>query len=277
VFLGAEQAGTWPFITIASLVGGGLQLLARAIYPGDLKTAVQLPWRLWVGPVFCFVLYGLAWPFALASSNTRQVIGISLINYLWPVLTVLFSVWLVPGVHLSRKIVAALVLALAGLALANFHQIEALLAGTGSQGSTIPHFLPYILALVAALTWAVYSALLARWQAWSRPYITSPVGFIIIGLCGGLVMLATGTLPRRLTGLGTLMTVCYGVGPLAGGYLLWELALARARVQTLSLIAAMTPVLSTLFLCCCLRRMPGLELIGAAVLVGGAVVLSIRE
>jgi drug/metabolite transporter (DMT)-like permease len=277
VFFGAQQTGTWPFVTLASLVGGVLQLLCCRVYRGELRTAIRLPWRLWLGPVFCFVLYGLAWPLALVGSTTRQVVGVSLINYLWPTLTVLFSVWCVPGVRLTPKIILALLLALAGLALANYKPIQTLLSGAGGQAPTLRHFLPYGLATVAAITWAIYSTLLARWRSWAGNYVTSPWGFILIGLVGAMIMVATGTVPRQLTGLGTILTIFYGAGPLAIGYLLWEIALSKARVQALSLIAALTPVLSTLLLCFFLRHLPGGELICAAVLVSAGVVLSMRE
>lgn len=277
VYFGAQQTGTWPFVTLASLVGGVLQLICRRVYRGELVTAIRLPWRLWLGPVLCFVVYGLAWPFALVSSTTRQVVGVSLINYLWPVLTVLFSVWWVPGVRLTPRIILALLLAMAGLGLANFKPLEALLSGASGQAPTLRLFLPYALATVAAITWAVYSALLVRWRSWAANFITSPLGFILIGIFGGLVMLATGTVPRKMTTLGTALTIFYGAGPLAIGYLLWEIALSKARVQALSLVAAITPVLSTLLLCFFLRHLPGAELVFAAILVSAGVVLSMRE
>src|SRR5262249_27505805 len=156
--------------------------------------------------------------------------------------------------RLTPKLIAALALAMAGLVLANYKNIQDLLSGARGQAPTLRHFLPYLLAAVAAITLAVYSVLLVLWRSWARGDVTSPNGFILIGLIGGLVMLATGTLPKALTGLGTLMTVLYGVIPLAAGYLLWELALPKARVQTLSLFAAAIPILSTLLLCVCIHR-----------------------
>jgi drug/metabolite transporter (DMT)-like permease len=55
------------------------------------------------------------------------------------------------------------------------------------------------------------------------------------------------------------------------------MALSRARVQTLSLVAAATPILSTFLLCCFLRTMPGPELAVAALLVSGGIVLSMQR
>lgn len=276
VYLGAREAGTWPFVTIASLTGGGMQMIFRRVYHGELRSAIWLPWRLWLIPMLCFVVYGLVWPWALVTSDSKQVFGVSLINYLWPVLTVLFSVWWVPGVKLKGRTVVALLLAVAGLVCANLKSIR-LLWSAGGTDHSIGQWLPYALALVAATTWGLYSAFLVRWRSWARNYVTSPLGFILIGLFAGAVMVKTQVGPAKLTTFGVLMTLLYGAGPLAAGYLLWELALSRARVQVLSLIAAATPVLSTLLLCCFLRTPPGAELVLAALLVSGGVLLSATE
>jgi drug/metabolite transporter (DMT)-like permease len=153
-----------------------------------------------------------------------------------------------------------------------------LLAAGDSPGVSSAHrFLPYGLALVAAVTWAVYSALLARWREWARNYVTSPAGFLLIGIIACAITAFTGSGPAKLSSQGTLMSICYGIGPLAVGYLLWEIALSKAKVHTLSLLAAATPVLSTLLLCCFLRTLPGPELLVAAFLVSGGVLLSVWE
>ncbi len=278
VYLGAKEAGTWAFVALASLAGGGLQLVFRRAYHGELRSAICLPWRLWAIPLLCFVVYGLVWPWALVSASPKQVFGVSLINYLWPVLTVVFSVWWVPGVRLTMRTVAALLLAMAGLVCANLGNLRALLADSGGNGGgTMRYLLPYALAFAAAITWGMYSAFLVRWRAWARHYVTSPMGFLLIALIAAIVMSLTKTVPRHLSPQGAVLTLLYGAGPLAAGYLLWELALPRARVHTLSLIAAATPVLSTLLLCVFLQSAPGPELVVAALLVSGGVLLSVRE
>ncbi len=260
---------------MASLTGGVLLMVAHRIYRGELSSAIFLPWRIWVAPMFCFVLYGLVWPWAVASSNPRQVFGVNLINYLWPVLTVLFSARLVPGVRLTWRLLLALALALAGLVFANLRAMRELIsANMLANGSHVVDLLPYVLALTAAVSWALYSALLARWRSWAHQYVTSPLGFVLIGLLAFIIGPAVpGAKP---TTSGTLLTLLYGAGPLAVGYLFWELGLARARVQTLSLMAAATPVLSTLLLCTFLKTVPGADLALAALLVSAGVVLSLQ-
>jgi len=278
VFLGAREAGPWPFVAVGSLIGGVLQLTCWRVYRGEWRSALRLPWRLWAVPLVCFVTYGLVWPWALATSNARQVLGVSLINYLWPILTVVFSVWWVPGVRLTSRTVLALGLAVAGLAFANLKTIRELLAaGAVQEDSILPRMLPYFLALVAAVTWGVYSAFLSRWRQWAKGYVTSPIGFLLIGLIACLVVGLTGTWPAKTSATAVWLTALYGIGPLAAGYLLWEIALPRARVQSLSLIAAATPVLSTALLCLFLKTLPGWELVVAALLVSGGVVVSMRE
>ncbi len=278
VFLGARQTGLWPFVALSSLTGAALQLVWRRMSHGELRSALWLPWRLWAAPVCCFVLYGLVWPWALAASTARQVVGVNLINYLWPILTVFFSAWWVPGVRLTRRLVGAMLLALAGLALANLPQLRQMLSTGPDAGRSPSHpFLPYALALLAAVTWGAYSASLARWRHWAKDYVTSPLSFLIIGTIACIIVAFTGTRPPKLAWPALCLTLLYGAGPLAAGYLLWEMALPRAKVQTLSLLAAAIPVLSTCLLWLFLKNPPGLELIAAALLVSGGVVLSLRD
>jgi drug/metabolite transporter (DMT)-like permease len=276
VYCGAKEAGTWPFVTIGSLTGGLIQMAFRRVAHGELVTAIRLPWRLWAVPVVCFVIYGLAWPWALATADPAEVLGVNLINYLWPVLTVVFSAWWVPGVRLTGRTFLALGLALAGLLFANLPQLREVMHHTNGQEANHGILLPFALSALAAVTWAVYSSVLVRWRTWAQRYVTSPIGFILTGLVAGLVMAWTAHWPSGLSFYGGLMTFLYAAGPLAAGYLLWELALPKTKVETLSLIAATTPVLSTFILCVFLKTRPGAELVIAALLVSAGVLLSRR-
>lgn len=280
IFLGAKEVGTWAFVALASLIGGAVQLLAWRWYRGGFRSALRLPWRLWAMSIPCFVAYGLLWPAAMVSATPREVFGVNLINYLWPVLTVLLSAWWVPGAHLTPRIAGAAALSLAGLAWANLAHVQKLLDGPLSAAAGTPpgsHLLPYALAFAAALSWAAYSASLARWRSWAGGYATSPAGFLLTGLVAGWAHLAADTAPVDTSGRGLWLTLSYGVGPLAVGYLVWEMALARARVHALSLLGAVTPVLSTLVLCIVLRVWPGFDVVGGAVLVTAGALLSVRR
>lgn len=277
IFLGAREAGMWSFVAVASLIGGMVQLVAWRWHRGRFRSALRLPWRLWAVSVPCFVAYGLVWPAAVVTSSPQEVYGVNLINYLWPVLTVLLAAWWVPGAQLTARTILAAGLSLAGLVCANLSYLRAGFATASGQQEMPAHgLLPYGLALGAAVSWAVYSASLARWRHWAGAYATSPLGFLLTGLIAAAVNGFSGDTPAPASQRGMLLTVAYGIGPLAVGYLSWEVALARARVQSLGLLGALTPVLSTLLLCVFLRSVPGPELIVGAVLVSAGALLSVR-
>jgi len=274
VFVGAREVGTWKFVAIASLTGGALQLVFRLIWAGGLRDALVLPRRLWLGPITCFVVYGLAWPCGLSLADAHNVGAVNLINYLWPILTVLFGMWLVPGMRFTARVSLAIGLGLAGILCANARSLMYLF-NTKAAPPGASDWLPYALAAAAAITWALYSALLARWSSWAGKYVTSPAGFLLIWLVSSAVLVTNKVGPAP-SHAGLALTVLYGVGPLAAGYLLWEIAISMAELQALSLIAAATPVLSTIWLCCCLRKLPSVELVAAAALIGASIVLSPR-
>lgn len=280
IFLGAREVGPWMFVAVASLLGGLVQLAGWWWHRGTLTSVFRLPWRLWAVSVPCFVAYGLVWPAAMVNASPLDVYGVNLINYLWPVLTVLLAAWWVPGAQLTARSVTAVVVSLAGLACANLPHLRALLADGGAgaaDANPAGRLLPFGLALAAALSWAVYSATLARWRSWAGGYATSPVGFLITGLVAWVVSSLTAGVAADPGVRGFLLTAGYALGPLAAGYLLWEVALARARVHALSLLAAATPVLSTLVLCVFLGAWPGPELCLGAVLVSAGALLCVRD
>ncbi len=280
VCLGADAMGVWAFLAVAALTGGGLQMGLRRAYHGELRSAVSLPSRLWAVTIFGFVLYGVIYPLAVALAGSEaERCGVNLINYLWPPLTVVCGVLWVPPTRFRPVLGLAIALALGGTVLANAGPIRAAWGDLGRADGvwTAASVLPYLLALIGAVVWAIYSSLLARWRRWCRHYNTSAIGLVMVGLIAGLVAFGTESGGSGLTGIGLLAAVLCGLGPQCGGYMLWELALVRADVKTLGLLGAMTPILSTLWLCLLLRFLPGYELILAAILVSGAVVLSTRS
>jgi drug/metabolite transporter (DMT)-like permease len=134
--------------------------------------------------------------------------------------------------------------------------------------------LPYLLGLVAAVSWAMYSVFLARWRAWAKDYTSCAMGMLIAGAAALVVGFLTGESGLRVSAKGIMFILFYALGPSAAGYLLWELAVPRTNVKTLGLMGALIPILSIVWLCLFLRYFPGWELIAAAVLVSLGIVLS---
>lgn len=279
IYLGAKQLGTWTFVFLATVISGTATLLLRWIRRGELRTAICLPPRLWIITLCGFAAYGIVYPWALSRSSSSQILGVNLINYFWPTLTVVCGVLWVPHTRFNPRILIALLLSLAGIFCANAGDIRNLLSDPPKSPapSSATTVLPYFLAGAAAVAWAVYSSLLARWKTWASRYLTSGIGLWLTSLIAGVAGLCSGTLFGHTTTTGFVWTILYGLICSAGGYTMWELALSRAKVQTLGLLGAVTPILSILVLCVFLRQSPSPEILLAAGLVGGGVILSVRS
>jgi drug/metabolite transporter (DMT)-like permease len=235
-----RQLGVWQYLAINGLIAAVGQVAFYSMLGRGPRNLFVMPLRLWAATAVGFVFYSLCFTLGmvLAISNTEAT-GVSLMNYLWPVLTVLFCLVLVPGNRMTARLGMALAISLAGLVVANW-DARCQFRQPGSA-------LPYLLGGLAGSLWALYSALISRWREWSQRYATAPAGFLMISVCGAAVCLAKGD--WRMVDAWTWMALLYsGLVPHAAGYMLWELALHRVPATRLGLMGAATPVLSTLCL-----------------------------
>ncbi len=287
VKLGVEWMGLWQFMAIAYGLGGVSQMVMYRLLMGrELRSLVVLPGRLWVLVCVGFVIYLMAYNcgLAIAGSDENLTVGVSLMNYLWPTLTVVFAVLLVPGTRATWLLGAATATALCGLAVANWRAIAQVFGTSGgevSAGTSIP---PLALGGVAAVSWALYSATLNRWRKLAEGHATSPVGFLLVSAASAALCTAGGQWRPMTAGAWAVVGIA---GALSGaiGYMFWELALHRAPAKVLGLMGAATPILSTVALLAAMAMWPAANghhappqyanlMIGAA-MVAGAVVLSL--
>lgn len=272
VFMG-QRLGVWQFLALTPLVGGLLQLAGYLILGRSVRSLLRPPAKLWLAIALGFVLYLLCYTLGLATATTAaQAMEVSLMNYLWPALAVLFTTWLVPGELLTLRLALAVALALAGVLLACGPDLAWPMAGESPW--------PCLLGGVAAAAWASYCALTARWRHWARDYAAAPLGFLAVGAVAAVVCTwRQAWEPMDLSAWGGVLLTA--AGPWAAGYMLWELALHRAPPVTLSMLGAATPMLSTLCLMALFALTTGLHtsgtrlglLLGGAVLIGVAVLL----
>jgi len=104
VFAG-KQLGIWRFLAITGLISGLLQIAGYLWMGRSLRSILKPPPRLWLAIALGFVIYQFLYAAALVTSTTEtQVVGVSLMNYLWPSLTVLFTTWLVPGQRMHMRL-----------------------------------------------------------------------------------------------------------------------------------------------------------------------------
>ncbi len=272
-----RQVGVWQYLAIGNCIGCVGQVVLYRLLGRRPKSLFIMPPRLWAVAVLGFVFYSVCYATGLISAVTdAQAVGVGLMNHLWPVLTVVFSVFLVPGSRMTARLGVALAVSFLGLAVANWHALDLACVHGAS--------LPFLLGGVAGGLWALYSALIARWRDWGRLYVTAPAGFLMVSLTGVAGCLLTGE--WRAVDARTCLAFLYlGLVPNAVGYMLWEMALHRAPATRLGLLAAATPVLSTLCLLGLFtftgqsRTLPahwGALLTGAALIASAVMLVSIK-
>lgn len=239
---------------LAAVVGFGVQA-ARGVEPLALMRQPAGAWLLSVGGLFGYhALYFLA-------LKTAPAIEANLVNYLWPLLIVLFSA-LLPEERLSPRHVAGALAGFAGAAL--------LILGRGAAGFE-PQFLTgYLAALGCAVVWSGYSVANRRYQA-------VPSG-AVAGFCAATALLAgvchllfeATVIPSPAE---ALVVLVMGLGPAGAAFFVWDHGVKHGDVRALGTLAYLTPLASTLLLVAFGGAEAGWRVAAAALLiVGGAVV-----
>jgi drug/metabolite transporter (DMT)-like permease len=226
-----------------------------------IKALRQPPvaWVVGVGGLFGYhALYFLALRYAPPAEA-------GLLNYLWPLLIVLFSS-LLPGERLAPHHVIGAVLGLVGTVL--------LLAGgtTGFAPGQVPGL---IAAFVAAFVWATYSVL-------SRRLKSVPTD-AVAGFCAATALLAA--LMHRLvestiwpeTTLQWLCVLALGIGPVGAAFYTWDIGMKRGDIRVLGAASYATPLLSTAFLVVAGFARPSANIALAAVLIAGGGLIAAKD
>jgi drug/metabolite transporter (DMT)-like permease len=185
----------------------------------------------------------------------------SLINYLWPLLIVLFSA-LLPGERLRWFHLAGAALGLGGTVI--------LIAGKGELGFDWRYMAGYAAAFACAFTWSSYSVLSRRFAA----VPTDAVG----AFCAATALLSwLGHFAFESTGLPAssgewAAIVALGLGPVGLAFFCWDHGMKRGDVRALGTMAYAAPLLSTLLLIVFGQGELTLPvLLACALIVGGAV------
>ncbi len=249
--------------TLAFLVGVGLW-----VWQGRRGAAVRLRDRFRLPPaVWALGIYGLfGYHFAyFMALRLAPPVEAGLINYLWPLLIVLFAAFL-PGERLhGRQIIGAL-LGFAGAAL----------IVTRGQGLRIdPQYAAgYAFAVACGVIWASYSVLSRR--AGAVP--TSAVG----AFCAAVAALAVvcHLLFEQTVwpvGWAWAAVVGLGLGPVGAAFYTWDYGVKRGDIQTLGTIAYAAPLLSTALLVAVGLAEPSWVLVVAALLIAGGALVATRR
>lgn len=180
----------------------------------------------------------------------------ALITYTWPVLFLLAS---------RRRVQGRLPLATLGGALLAFSGAALLVAPQALAGGFSGAWGGYLLALVAALCWALYSLAcqVPGWRLGER----MPHLLLTASVMTGAASLALEGVSELPSSSALLATAALGLGPYGIAMLAWDRALGDPQAARLGNLAHAVPVLATLFLVVAGVTAPDWRLPVAAVLV----------
>ncbi|WP_102504854.1 aromatic amino acid DMT transporter YddG [Salinivibrio kushneri] len=187
-----------------------------------------------------FVVYELCLALSLAWANTRtQAIEMGVINYLWPCLTVLFSVILTRQ-KVSLWLYPALVVAFMGVVW----------TVGGKQGVSWSHLVAniqsnpvsYILAFSGAIIWAIYCNL-TKMRAQGKNGITWFFCATAVTLWVGYLVSDAPAMSLSWQTSGYVLLAGLAMG---GGYGLWNIGILKGNLMVLATLSYFIPILSTL-------------------------------
>ena len=188
-----------------------------------------------------FICYEIFVALALGYSNSRaQAIEVSIVNYLWPALTVLFAVrgsnkkpsWLLyPAITIAFVGVAWTVSGDNGLSLQQIIK--------NVNGNPVVYFM----AFTGAVIWAVYCNLTQKQQS-KHNAITL---FFIATAVSLWVKFALTDEPDITFSWSAIGYLFASSALMAGGYGLWNIAIVGGNMVFLATLSYFTPIFSALF------------------------------
>jgi drug/metabolite transporter (DMT)-like permease len=256
--------GKIPAFQLAAMtfaIGAGVAFASFLFRPSAFGALKQPPvaWVVGVGGLFGYhALYFLALRFAPPAEA-------GLLNYLWPLLIVLFSS-LLPGERLAPHHIIGALLGLVGTVL----------LFAGNTGSFAAGQMPGLAAaFVAAFVWAAYSVM-------SRKLKAVPTD-AVAGFC-----LATAALAALVHGMVEttvwpetigqwLAIIALGVGPVGAAFFVWDIGMKRGDIRVLGAASYATPLLSTAFLILAGFAQPTATIAIAAVLIAGGGLIAAKD
>jgi len=215
---------------------------------------------LFVGNMVCTYL-AIGW-----AADRQQVLEVGLINYLWPALTILFSLALLKK-QATWVLVPGTLLAFGGIFLVLTQGAKITWDSFSRNVTGNPR--AYALALLAAISWALYSNLTRRWAGQDEEEgavaLFLPVTAIAFGVLSCLF-----DEPRKWDRSCAVEIGFLGLATFFG-YVLWDKAMRRGNVVLVAAGSYLTPFLSTVVSCLYLTIAPESQLwFGCGLLIAGS-------
>jgi drug/metabolite transporter (DMT)-like permease len=257
--------GRIPAFQLAAMtfaIGGLVGCASWLVRSGGVASLRQplVAWVVGVGGLFGYhALYFLALRLAPPAEA-------GLLNYLWPLLIVLFSS-LLPGERLAPHHLIGALLGLVGTVL-----LFAGNTGTHYEATQIPGF---VAAFIAAFVWAAYSVLSRKLKAVPTDAVA---GFCLAtALLAATVHLAVETTVWPETPAQWLAILALGIGPVGAAFYSWDIGMKRGDIRVLGAASYATPLLSTAFLIAAGFAQATATIALAALLIAGGGLIAAKD
>lgn len=210
-------------------------LLAASLFIGG---ALSVPkWRNWqFKPVILFIgvtgIFGYHFLLFMALRISPSV-SANLLNYLWPLFILLLTPVFFPKTRITSKQLTGTLIAFIGAALIVL-QTDVELSFKYGVG--------YLFAILAAITWSVYTLMTKRVANFS----SATVGLFclfssLFSLIFHLLFEQTPTLER----IDLYKIILIGIGPMGISFYCWDAAVKKGDPRVIASIAYLIPLLST--------------------------------
>jgi len=259
-------------VTAAAVIylTAGLLACAPYAFSGEARRKVRaLPSSYLKACGATFVAYTVSLYGAIgAATDRQQVVDVGLLNYLWPSLTLLFSVPVL-GARARWFLAPGLALAGGGVVLAMTWQEP--LSASRFAAAVAANPLAYGAGSTAAVCWGLYNNL-SRRLAPGEGGDGVPLFLVASGMTL-LVLRAAVTETSAPTGRTVAELAYLALVPTVLAYRLWDRAMRAGHLVVLACCSYLTPLLSTVLTCWYLGLPLGSTVLAACgLVVGGALV-----
>jgi drug/metabolite transporter (DMT)-like permease len=270
-----EQIGPLTTGALVYLVGGllgSVYLLARGRFLFTFRT-LSKRYLIGCGSLFVLNMLGMYLAIGLAADRA-QVLEVGLVNYLWPMLTMVASVVLL-RLRATVFLIPGALAATAGIFLTVTQSSS--VTWESFQRNVADNQVAYGAALMAAITWALYSVLSRKWAANDEGEAV-PIFMLATGVILGVARLLHPEEARWT--ISCVADLAYlATGPNLA-YFLWEHAMRKGDIVLVTSASYFTPFLSTLISCAYLGVTAGMQLwAGCGLIIAGAAICkwAVRE
>jgi drug/metabolite transporter (DMT)-like permease len=210
-----------------------------------------------------FAAYQAAVYAALGTAHDREsFLAVTVINYLWPGLTILLAIPLL-GRPFRTALIPGLAIAFGGVLLGTFSGGD--VSAAALRAGITRNMLPYGLALFAAVCWALYSNLVARW---ARAAGSGLVPFYFLAAGAALYPLGLLDPQEAVWSAGAIVELAsLAIGVMLVGYVAWDYSMRHRQSELVPALSYLIPLPSIAVSGAYLDIPVGWTLIAAAALV----------